>query len=192
MFNYRIDREVELKVLETGDAEELFLLTDANRRCLRQWMPWIDGTQTVEDTRAFIEHARQRWARGEGITAGILADGSLCGVIDHHGLSTLNRSAAIGYWLAQSHQGRGIMTRACRGMVDYAFHSLGLHRIEIRAGVDNRRSRAVPERLGFTLEGVARGAQRLYGVYIDLAVYSMLATEWPPCGPAVAEAGGPA
>ncbi|MCZ8523968.1 MULTISPECIES: GNAT family N-acetyltransferase [Paenibacillus] len=189
MFNYRIDGEVELKVLESGDAEELFLLTDANRRYLRQWMPWIDGTQTVEDTRTFIEHARQRWAQGDGITAGIVVAGSLCGVIDHHGLSTLNRSAAIGYWLAESHQGRGIMTRACRGMVDYSFRSLGLHRVEIRAGTENRRSRAVPERLGFTQEGIARGAQRLYGLYIDLAVYSMLGSEWPPAGPAVAEAG---
>lgn len=50
--------------------------------------------------------------------------------------------------------------------------------MEIRAGVNNLKSRSVPERLGFSFEGVARGGQRLYDRYIDLAVYGMLADEW--------------
>lgn len=48
----------------------------------------------------------------------------------------------------------------------------------IRAGVDNLRSRAVPERLGFTFEGVARGGERGSGGYYDLAVYAILEDEW--------------
>ncbi|KPV56151.1 alanine acetyltransferase [Paenibacillus sp. A3] len=178
MFKYRIDSQLELKLLEPGDAGELFRLTDDNRAYLREWMPWIDMTQTEEDSRGFIESARHKWAKGEGMTAGIVADGKLCGVIDHHSLNWMNRKAAIGYWLAASAQGRGIMTRACRAMIDYAFGELKLHRIEIMAGTGNTKSRAIPERLGFTQEGVARGAQKLYDRYIDLAVYSLLADEW--------------
>jgi ribosomal-protein-serine acetyltransferase len=53
-----------------------------------------------------------------------------------------------------------------------------LHRVEIQAAVDNRRSRAIPERLGFREEGVRREAERIGERYNDLAVYAMLASEW--------------
>ena len=49
-----------------------------------------------------------------------------------------------------------MVTRACRVLIDVAFGELGLHRVVIRAGVDNPRSRAIPERLGFTEERIAR------------------------------------
>jgi ribosomal-protein-serine acetyltransferase len=55
----------------------------------------------------------------------------------------------------------------------------GLNRVEIRASVENERSRALIERLGFHYEGAARQAFRLADGYHDDAVYSMLAAEWP-------------
>jgi ribosomal-protein-serine acetyltransferase len=77
-------------------------------------------------------------------------------------------------------EGRGLVTRACRALIDIAFDELGLHRVVIRAGVENVRSRAVPERLGFTYEGVAREEGRGSGGFYDLAVYGMLDREWRP------------
>jgi len=72
------------------------------------------------------------------------------------------------------------MTLAVRALIDHAFGAWELHRVMIQAGVGNARSRAVAERLGFTLEGVLREAERyLDGRYIDLAVYGLLASEWP-------------
>jgi ribosomal-protein-serine acetyltransferase len=55
-----------------------------------------------------------------------------------------------------------------------------LNRVEIRAGVENARSRAVVERRGFTQEGVKRQAELVGDRWIDDAVYSMLAAEWQP------------
>ena len=76
------------------------------------------------------------------------------------------------------------MTRACRTLVTTAFKDLGLHRVEIRVVTENNRSRAIPEKLGFTREGVLRQAALLYNRYHDLEIYSMLKDEWPATRPA--------
>jgi ribosomal-protein-serine acetyltransferase len=54
-----------------------------------------------------------------------------------------------------------------------------LHRVEIRARVENARSRAVAERLGFKQEGVLRDEERVGDHYADRVLYAMLASEWP-------------
>lgn len=70
------------------------------------------------------------------------------------------------------------MTRACELIAQWAFEEAGLNRLEIRAAADNKRGRALAERLGFRLEGIARQAKRLNGRFADMAVYAMLAAEW--------------
>jgi ribosomal-protein-serine acetyltransferase len=63
-------------------------------------------------------------------------------------------------------------------LIDIGFRERGLHRITIRAGVENVRSRAIPERLGFTREGLQREAGRGMGRYYDLVIYGLLESEW--------------
>ena len=63
-------------------------------------------------------------------------------------------------------------------MIGSGFGELGPHRIVIRAGTENAPSRAVPERLGFTYEGIAREEGRGSGGFYDLAVYGLLDREW--------------
>ena len=70
------------------------------------------------------------------------------------------------------------MTRAVAALLRHGFRDLKLNRIEIRAGVRNRRSRAIPERLGFRREGTLRQAERLAERTVDHAVYGLLAEEW--------------
>jgi ribosomal-protein-serine acetyltransferase len=173
-----VDTEVALKVLEEQDADKLFAYIDSHRLYLRQWLPWVDNERSSADTRLFIQLVQQQFQSHEGFQTGIWYKNDLVGVIGYHRFDWVNRSTSIGYWLTESHQGRGIMTRSCKALVDHAFQELNLHRVEIRCAVENKRSRAIPERLGFTTEGVAREAEWLYDHYVDLVIYSMLTREW--------------
>jgi ribosomal-protein-serine acetyltransferase len=168
-----------LGLLEESDAQEMQAVVEANRDHLARWMPWAGG-QTLADTLAFIRRTREQLANNAGFQAAVLEDGHIVGVTGFHAVSWEHRRTSIGYWLAEPAQGRGIMTEAVRALVDHALGTWQLYRVEIRAGVDNVRSRAIPERLGFTQEGVARGAERIGDLYVDQAVYAMLAGEMLP------------
>ena len=84
----------------------------------------------------------------------------------------------LGYWLSEDVQGQGIATRTVRGLCAYCFNELKLGRVEIRCATENARSRRVPERLGFTQEGILRRMDKLEHGWADWAVYGLLADEW--------------
>jgi len=167
-----------LVLFEEEHAEELFRLVDRNRAYLRQWLPWLDSNTSVKDNVEFIGRNRERFSKKEGVTAGIWHEGTLAGVISFVSLDVANRSGKIGYWISEEHQGKGLVTRACKALIDYGFEDLCLNRIEIRAAIDNLRSQAVPQRLGFAREGVERQAEWVNDRFVDLTVYSLLRAEW--------------
>lgn len=166
-----------LRLLEESDATELHALIVANRAHLARWLPWAAG-QTFDDTLDFIRRTRTQLTDNDGFQAAIVCEGSIVGVIGYHAVDWANRSTRIGYWLAEEHQGQGTMTEAVRLLVDHALSVWGLNRVEIRAALENRRSRAIPERLGFCEEGTRREAERVGGRYLDSVAYSMLAVDW--------------
>jgi ribosomal-protein-serine acetyltransferase len=166
-----------LRPLVEADAEELHSLIEANRRRLAQWLRWA-ATQTIGDTVGFIRETEAQADRNDGFQRGIVIDERLAGVIGFIGVDWENRSTSLGYWLSAAHEGRGVMTRAVRIMVDHALQAWELNRVEIRVAAENRRSRAIPERLGFRRGRTLRKAEQVNGRYLDSVVYSMLAADW--------------
>ena len=178
LFRCPIADNIDLRLFEDRHAEEMFAVVDRNRQHLRRWLPWVDRTQSVDDIRAFLENALAGFAKGEELHAGVWVDGTLCGAIGHHRINENDRSTSIGYWVAASAEGKGLITRGCREMLRYLFEERNLHRVEIRCATGNTRSCAVPQRLGFTREGVARGAEWVNDRYLDLVIWSLLEDEW--------------
>jgi len=174
----RIDEDTELRIYEERHAQEVAALVDQNRAYLRQWLPWVDDSRTVEHSRAFIRNSLQQFAQNEGFQMGIWYKGTLAGGIGYHQLDWVARKVEIGYWLGEAFQGKGLMTKACRTLVTYAFGELGLNKVEIRCATENTRSCAIPKRLGFAQEGILRDAAWLYDHYVNLIVFGMLAREW--------------
>jgi ribosomal-protein-serine acetyltransferase len=166
-----------------ADAEEAYAVVIAERDRLREWLPWVDGMTTVEVEREFLSGVEEANRAGVGVHATIRQDGRFAGFAGLR-IDLLRHGAEIGYWLAGEFEGRGIMTRTVAAMVDVAVGPLGLHRIELLAATGNLRSRAVAERLGMALEGVRRDAEELATGFVDLAMYAVIAPDWP--GSAVA------
>jgi ribosomal-protein-serine acetyltransferase len=170
----QVSEDLELRVLEESDAEAVHRLVEENRASLAPWMPWARD-QDLDRTRNFIRTSRGRFERNDGFEAALIAGGALAGCAGFPGVDWVARATSVGYWLAEEHQGRGLMTRAVQALIDHAFGEWDLHRVEIRAAAGNRRSRAIPERLGFEQEGVLREAERVGDEYQDLIVYELLA-----------------
>lgn len=176
--SFVIDEVTALRVLREADAAELYALTDANRTFLRRWLPWVDVVTCEDDTRSFIATVGAQHKEGRGPTFGIFRNGALAGVVGFLPIDRVNRIGEIGYWLAEREQGRGVMTACCRFAVRYGFLTLDLNRIQIAAGIDNAASRAIPERLGFKLEGVLRAREQVNGAFIDHAMYALLRSDF--------------
>ncbi len=173
-----VNQEIALSLLNDVDSDELFRLVDSDRARLRQWLPWVDYEESPEDSLDFIQRAQRQYEVHEGFQLGIRYQGQIAGVVGYHTINWPNRHVEIGYWLGGSFEGKGIMTRACSALLTYAFDELMLNRVEIQCAVGNTRSRAIPRRLGFTLEGIRRKSEWLYDRFFDLELYSILAEEW--------------
>ncbi len=175
MSRWPLGEGAELRILEPGDAEELFTLVGRNRARLGEYLPWVHATQAVADVAGFLESAGAQHAAGLGFHAAITWCGRVAGCAGMHPIDAAHSNVALGYWIDQDFQGRGLVTRATAALVRICFQDYRLHRVEIRCAVDNHRSRAVPLRLGFRQEGMLRGAQSVNGRWLDLLVFGKLA-----------------
>ena len=165
-------------MLAPSQAALIFAAVAADREHLREWLPWVDHTERVEDTRIFLEMQLNSQRQDAAYGFGIWQDERLRGIAGIHDINTADRNAKIGYWLSREAEGRGLMTRAVRALLGVCFNALSLERVEILVATGNHRSAAIPERLGFTLEGVTRHAQWLNGRFVDLRLYSLLRDEF--------------
>lgn len=177
MFSLTVDDEVSVELAEMHHAQEIYDLIDKNREHLTPWMPWAPMTTSVADTVEFLRRVRREYAEGKAFHANLRYRGAIVGGIGLHLMDDYNKSVELGYWVDEDHVGRGIVTRATRALVTAAF-AMGYVRVTIRADVDNVRSRAIPERLGFGFEGVARKEKRVGDRWSDHASYGVLAEDW--------------
>ena len=173
----RVDDEIVLRPVVASDADHLYRMIEADRTYLEEWLPWVESIRTRDDEREWVERMAHVGDDDREQPYAIEYDGVVVGGIGIT-VEPMNHAGEIGYWLAEAMQGKGIVTRACRALVDHAFQSRGLHRIFIRTDPENGRSRAIPERLGFVQEGTQRESLYANGGYRDAIVYSMLVSEW--------------
>jgi ribosomal-protein-serine acetyltransferase len=178
MFQLQVSDRLVLRLLTEAHSTALFALISQNRPALREWLPWVDGTQNLDDTRRFIRYGLRQHARRNGMHAGLWYDFRLGGVISYNQIDYGKQMTEIGYWLGTEFQGQGLMTASCRAMTHYAFTQLGLETVEIRCAAQNQRSRRVPERLGYVILGTGAQLDWQSEQYIETVIYAMSAADW--------------
>lgn len=174
----KVDREITLRLLNPDESAVVFAEVNRSREHLREWMPWLDRTQQADDSRPFLEQCWRSYHNGGGFSLGIFYQGEFAGMAGFHAFDVTNRITSLGYWLGRDYVGRGVMHRSVERLLQYAYQARQMNRIYVRCATENRRSRAIPERLGFVHEGTQREAEWLYDHYVDLEIYSQLRREW--------------
>ncbi|WP_051466490.1 GNAT family N-acetyltransferase [Actinomadura oligospora] len=121
---------------------------------LHPWMPWAAEPQTLEAERAWIVQSRRNWEDGTDYAYLLeCPDGAIAGTVGLHG--RLGPGALeIGYWVHVAYIRRGFATRAAEAVTEVAFGLPGIERVEIHCDIANKRSAAVPSRLGYELIAV--------------------------------------
>jgi ribosomal-protein-serine acetyltransferase len=167
-----------LRLLREEDAEELYLWVDRNREHLRWRASWVNGTTAKSDIQKFVRFCLDSAVSGTGFHYALLLDGQIVGLVTFNHIDKMNRCATMGYWLAKSQTGRGLMTTAAKTLIDEGFRQLELNRIQARVATANYPSQAVCNRLGLKNEGILRQAEWANDHFVDLIMYSVLRSEW--------------
>lgn len=166
-----------------GDWEAWAALREASAAFLTPWEPlWpVDALLRANYLHRLRRQASE-WRAGEGYHFLIFrtGDDALLG-----GLSLTNvrrgvaQTAVLGYWVGAPFARQGIMSRAVRAALGFAFGELALHRIEAACLPRNIASRRLLEKLGFRREGEARAYLRIAGRWEDHLLFAMLAEDLP-------------
>ena len=132
-----------------------------------------------DDALSFIESSIAEAVAGAGFHFAISLEGS--GIIGAAGISKIDREgrhAEIGYWLGREYWGRGYGTETSLLLLRLGFGDLGLNRISCIVPVENTRSSALLEKLGFKNYGTMKEEMFREGRFMDCSIYSILAREF--------------
>ena len=200
MFNLKVDEEIHLRNIHPDDAEALFNLIEQNRARLRPWIDPYALPETAKAARLFTIHCLfnyygdptgpseldQYYLELESyfppshrpLDLGIWIHSELAGTVFMSRLGDSPTALEFGYWIAEEHEGKGIITRCVSALMDYAIDKMGIQRFVIGCAANNKRSRAVPERLGYRLHVTQTNKEVVSEFIYDRAIYGIRATAW--------------
>ena len=178
MVSFRLDDQIVLREFNPGDADAVFETVIRNYEHLKPFMHWITPDYSRRSAVEFIKQALIDREERRSMGFGIFDRGEFIGSIGFVNFDWAAKSTEMGYWISATHEGKGIISAACRKLIQFAIADLEMNRIEIRCSTENQRSAAIPERFGFTREGVLRQAVLRDGKLHDFAIYGLLAVEW--------------
>ncbi len=178
MLSLKVDNEIKLGTYTQENAEEVFNLVMKNYDHLYQWSPWLDKNYSLKRAKEFVKTCAKQIEEKTSIPLCIKLNGEIVGGTGFNSFNWDYKTTEIGYWLAKKYTGQGIVTRASRRLLDYAFDQLELNRVVMKCVPTNQKSRKIPESLGFTNEGIERQGGFHHGEFVDFVIYSILANEW--------------
>lgn len=174
----RTDR-LRLRPFNESDSDSLFAL-QSNAYVLRYWdsPPWSDRSRADH----FIKACREMADVGTGTRLAVerVADDVFIGWCSLSRWNPDFRSASMGYCFDDAVWGRGFATEAGRALLQWAFDTLDLNRVQAETDTRNLASARVLEKLDFVREGTLREDCVVNGEVSDSWIYGLLRRQWKP------------
>ena len=155
--SFESDR-LTIRAPRTGDGTEINAAVRETFDDLKAWMPWAQQMPTLEESESRVRRAQCQFLAREDLRLFLFLKGTNT-IVGASGLHRINWDIPkfeIGYWCRKRFQGQGYITESTGAIAKFAFETLGAKRVEIRCDLKNVRSRRIPDRLGFKLEGTLR------------------------------------
>ncbi|MEH7472608.1 GNAT family N-acetyltransferase [Priestia megaterium] len=139
-----------------GDGKAVSQAINESIEELKPWMPFAQTEQTVEEAEINIRKSHTQFLEREDLRLLIFLKetGEFVGSSGLHRIDWNVPKFEIGYWINSRFSNKGYMTEAVEGIMNFALKELKAKRVEIRCDSNNAKSRAIPEKLGFRLEGI--------------------------------------
>lgn len=170
---------LRLRPFNDSDADALFAL-HSNAYVLRFWdaPPWGERSRADQ----FVTTCREIAEAGTGTRLAVdrVSDGAFIGWCSLTRWNSIYASASMGYCFDDAAWGRGYATEAARALLQWAFDTLQINRVQAEADTRNAASARVLEKLGFVREGTLREHCVVNGEVSDSWVYGLLRRDWQP------------
>ena len=177
MFTAKLD-DVRLVPMSNDHALPLFNIVRHDRRYLGKWQNWPKTVLSLDDMYRMVQHSELKISQNNGFDSTIFYKGQIVGKIGLVYISREMRTTEIGYWQSKNAQGKGIMTRAAHLITSFALATMGLERVYIRCAEANVKSAAIPDRLGYTYEGVLPDPVWIHKKFYPEVRFVMSAKTW--------------
>lgn len=135
---------------------------------------------TVDGFERFIAWAHRERAGGNYACFAVVPHGTdtAVGIFQIRQLEPGFGTAEWGFALGSAYWGSGIFVECANLIVDFAFHTLGTHRLEARAAVQNGRGNGALRKVGAVQEAVLRKSFLRNGEYLDQVLWTILDEDW--------------
>ncbi|XZF74225.1 GNAT family N-acetyltransferase [Bacillus sp. AL-1R] len=157
-FQIETDRLILRAPLQAGEGKVVQQAIKDSISELKQWLSLFQSIPSVEETESLLRNAHIDFLKRESFRYLIyLKDtNDFIGTASLHEINWKIPKGEIGYWINTQYSGNGYMTEVVSELTNLGFSLLKFRRIGIRCEFNNIKSRAIPEKLGFELEGVLR------------------------------------
>lgn len=166
-----------LRRFTAEDAEEMYNTWAKDERVTKYltWQPHASPADTEKVLESWVESYKEdnyyHW--------GMVYEGNLIGAICVVRLDERSEWAELGYCMGYDYWGKGLMTEAAQGVIDFLFSEIGINRITIEHAVKNPASGRVAKKCGMIHEGTKREYfKSSWGEFLDISFWGILRKEW--------------
>jgi len=171
-----------LRELTMKDLKDL--VRNVNNLHISKYLSLVSYPYSIKDGKWFINHcnkeAKKKPRKNYEFVIELKSEKRLVGIISLTDVNRFDERAGFGYWLGERYWRQRIMTEAFERLINFAFNTLKLRRLDVEAYPENKASNDLIKKMGFRYEGrrrkfvKAKATKKIH----DLNIYGLLKEKW--------------